>query len=695
MEQTSWTTKCLGYLFALWLILLSQPALAQVDNAAQLVAIASLEHIPLANDAWQDVLPVSAHNNSYFLTTKAGKLFLLKENQVNDKPFFDLQAALNNRQIIALNAITLDPSFHYRDSDGYQTFYTAHTEISKTKASKLKPANNELNLPYDAVIMRWQLSQFNGQAPKLNQQHEVMRIAINQVNEPILQLSFNPFIESWQDDYGLLFVALSYSEALQNDPLYAGTILRINPSKFGLLGYMTPVDNPFLKEANIVKETAIIVGQPITHFDWFKRGMHSLLLHITHQDKQRLVAARIGDDWRKAIPKAQIKKDLPLATKLTKPKLYHGRIHARLRGKALSLKQAQSHWLLQPIPLQNQDQSAASSQDPPMVLELQKNNAAAKFSLHQDHDGELLLLEHKQARIYTINASTDINTATTPATPVSTPANNSSGFSLIVMVVIMLSISFWYLKRRHSKRQHFLYQQWSNFQVNTATKSLSLFKRHAKQAETTLDLTTITHSELLLNDELVSRVSAAPEQAFSNACEQAVMTAFAKEHRLKMLDNKQRKIQLRLTLEQKKSQLICLYYRVGNIRHTKLNYTQALNKALDWQWLISGQLNPEATPKRKIKVQLAPPQAPAPKVIPERHNTAATANQTQTNQTNQTHADQTDALVEPQQNEPTGTTDAKLVAALDKLVLLKQQGFLTEQEFSSAKAKILQDLTNN
>ena len=39
--------------------------------------------------------------------------------------------------------------------------------------------------------------------------------------------------------------------------------------------------------------------------------------------------------------------------------------------------------------------------------------------------------------------------------------------------------------------------------------------------------------------------------------------------------------------------------------------------------------------------------------------------------------------------------DSELINALDKLVNLKQKGFLTDEEFSLAKAKILSDMTSN
>ena len=45
-------------------------------------------------------------------------------------------------------------------------------------------------------------------------------------------------------------------------------------------------------------------------------------------------------------------------------------------------------------------------------------------------------------------------------------------------------------------------------------------------------------------------------------------------------------------------------------------------------------------------------------------------------------------------NDDTIDVDTRLVAALDKLVMMKKQGYLDESEFNMAKTKILKDLAN-
>jgi hypothetical protein len=148
-----------------------------------------------------------------------------------------------------------------------------------------------------------------------------------------------------------------------------------------------------------------------------------------------------------------------------------------------------------------------------------------------------------------------------------------------------------------------LHKQWANFEVDLTTKSLSLYKRNSNVAEQVISISSITGSELLLNDEIISTITANSVQASSNDLEDEVLNFFAKEHRLKKLDEKQRNIQLCLTDDQGNRYLFCLYIRIGNIRYTKLTYQQVINKVIDWQWFFAQFICPEVTPKRKIKVK--------------------------------------------------------------------------------------------
>jgi len=424
-------------------------AIAPIANDLELSAIANLSKVALKNDPWLSVLPVIGDKKQYFIATKAGKIYQLNNDEIAQSAFFDLKLALENPSIIALTAITLDPSFSYRDRDGYHTFYTAHTEASQKIRSKLSPKNSKINLPFDAVIMRWQISSVRNTMPKLIQQHEVMRIAIAQQQENIQQLSFNPYLAPWHNDFGLLFIALARSDALKNEALYDEAILRIKPGTQGLNNYTIPADNPFTNSADIHNEIVFIAGQKTEHFDWIKNSEPNLLVQFNQPDANVLITANIGDDWRKAIPKAQIKKYLPAVNTQRKTLLYHGREQTNLRGKALYLREIENNWQLQTIVLPSILTSEDKSQDIRHKLIKPNANEPATFSLHQSHNGELLLLEHNQQRLYSIKVPETVSSKTAITDNALSTSNNNSTFALMFLLSFIVAGYFWYLKKKH------------------------------------------------------------------------------------------------------------------------------------------------------------------------------------------------------------------------------------------------------
>lgn len=688
---------------------------AQVSYAAEktvkkleLSAIASLTNAALENDEWHAILPVLGSKNNYYIATSDGKIYQLNDNEVSQSPFFELKIALNNPDIIALTAITLDPSFSYRDRDGYHTFYTAHTEPSKPIKQKLTPINAEISVPYDTVLTRWHITYIPNHAPKVRKQNEVLRIAIQRPQENIKQLSFNPYIEPWHDDFGLLFIALAKSEGIQNQALYAGSILSIRPKKYGLRNYSIPTSNPFIKTASIENEIVYISGQNTTHFNWIKKNNQSLLIQLDQQGENVLIRAEIGDDWRKSIPQEKIIKRLPPTNSTHNTLLYHGRELKDLWGRFLHLQAAGNAWQLQAStltsPLNNVEVSEGESH--PHLLINYNADEEAKFSLYQRHNGELLLLEHNNQRLYVVKAPEVAVDNPLQDDPPSSISNAYSTLALLFVFIIILIGSFWYLRKRLLTKKNLLSEQWLSFEINSTTQSLSLHKRHPEALEKIIKISSLISSELLLNDNVISTVSADISAAFSNAREEAVRMIFAKEHRLKMLDGKQRKVQLRLVDDQNTSYIVGLYFRVGNIRHTKLKYSKMINKVIDWQWLFSQYINQEVTTKRKIKVQ---PKQEEPvnhtaiptTVSPKEPDESLKQEQITSNQHIVQTGEADTHLSVPSTNESqsidtkTIDLDTEFVTALDKLIMMKKQGFLNETEFNIAKTKILKNLAND
>ena len=139
--------------------------------------------------------------------------------------------------------------------------------------------------------------------------------------------------------------------------------------------------------------------------------------------------------------------------------------------------------------------------------------------------------------------------------------------------------------------------------------------------------------------------------------------------------------------------MFCLYFRVGNIRHTKLKYNTVINKVIDWNWLFSSVINAESTEKRKIRVKQTAEKSASLSNAKTRQ--AAIIKPIKSELTdNNSDALSTGLSAETSNNDDTTSKDTELVAALDKLVEMKKQGYLNESEFNAAKAKILKNLAN-
>ena len=705
MHKGRWFNHCkLGLVFVILTVInLTVYAKTPAVNELELSAVANLDNAILENDQWQTILPVLGDEDHYFIASRAGKVYQLHNNKVSSTAFFDLKLALKNPDIITLTAITLDPNFHYRDKDGYHTFYTAHTEKSKTSTNKLTSNNTEVNSLYDTVVVRWKVTSLQRPTPQVSLQYEVLRIAIMNIDEPIQQLSFNPYIEPWHDDFGLLFIALARNEALKSEALYAGAILRIKPEKYGLQNYTIPANNPFTKVADIQNEIIFIAGQKTQHFDWIKQSTYSLLVQYNQLDTNVLIEAKIGDDWREAIPDQQIKKRLSVVDNKHKTLLYQGRDLKSLWGKVLHLQENENDWQLHALTINSTDDDNTNTKNISHKLINHNTNGQSQFSLHQKHNGELLLLEHSQQRLYAIKKPTAALTNVIEKKDLTSSSSKPNFLWVIFYFVLILIGIIWYLRKKHTQKQSFFQHQWANFEVDMKTMSVSLYKRHNKSPEMSINISSIVCSEILLNDDIISTISADDAHAFSNELEALVLATFGNEHRIKMMNDKHRKIQLCFTDEHKQRYMICLYYRVGNIRHTKLKYQQTIDNTIDWQWLFSQFINPNATTKRKVKAKPTPIKVVASS---ENKSPAMNISSSDTFEDNSTMVGPNNDELAAQSTDIRSTetstnsiditaTKSSLVADLDKLVMMKKQGYLNESEFNAAKAKILQDLANN
>jgi hypothetical protein len=211
-----------------------------------------------------------------------------------------------------------------------------------------------------------------------------------------------------------------------------------------------------------------------------------------------------------------------------------------------------------------------------------------------------------------------------------------------------------------------------------------LFRNDNKKSHKILTLDSIIRCEVLLNNTVIRILDDQPNNAISNQNETEIRKLFAKEHNDKMVDKQTRQIEIVLS-DKDNSYTVCLYLRKGNNRVTDSTYYEVIDILIDLCWVISKHINSQATDTRLIfkvtsastYVQLSSQETASQKASRQDKNDHSIDDPVESKTTVENSANQT-------------TQQTEVVDALGKLVNLHQQGYLTDQEFSLAKAKLLQ-----
>jgi hypothetical protein len=693
-------------LFFLSCLLSSSNAVAeeyQLEVLAQLPTLSSAKNIALIP------LPIDSNNkHQYLLADETGELSLLDGTSLHSLSRLPLSDQAANPQT-RLTALTLHPSFSLADKTGYQTFFTAHIEPIKTNnnVARLTKLKNPTPLPFDAVVTQWKYDSSAIKVIDVKQRREVLRIAVPTGTHQIQKIAFNPYNKIWYDDYGLMHVALSENNhentSTKEDALYSGVVLRINPEKFGLRNYMIPNSNPFAKTSDINKEIFILGAKNIKSFSWSKQHHDALLVQHIYDDKHQVAVAKKGTDWREAY---QNKLVFPFESKITsnaKIFTYYGRKLKTFVGNILYLSKNTTNWQLAKL---NTTPNIIKTKEEPSVttIELLNNGELAsqsKISLFFDHANEPLILDHtrKQLLSMTVNQtlvdndnSNDkkVQIADSQDEQTSPESSNTYGKLLFILLLLILSAVFYQLRPKRNAAKVKLRNQFARFELDDTETTLSFYKRHQSEIDSQLNTADIIKSEVFLNDNSVCIINKDNGNGFNEQRENQLRLSFTQAHRHKLIDKEIRQVNLYLTDKDAKTHVICLYLRKGNQRLTKAKYFDTLETAIDWSWFIANQLNPADTGIRAVKeTVINKPRAKVhtkPKVSP-------------------VNAPKSESKTEPKEPEIIKKTqeelhdiavhDSELINALDKLVNLKQQGFLTDEEFSLAKAKILSDMASN
>jgi len=660
------------------------------------------------------LVPISntLSDEELFFTESSGKVYRSVGQKIKTQPIINFSKKLTTNINRRFTAITLHPNFHLKDQTGSSTIYTAHIELFEPsdKQGQLTDSTIEGKHSHDTVITEWQLDDINSDHVKIVHYREVLRIAATKANY-VSQLSFHPYLKPWSDDFGLLYISLNNNPDFKNSPLYSGSILRINPEKFGLLNYSIPQNNPFIKDPNLQDEIIVFGAENITQFTWSKKTNDRLI--FTHKLNQETIISVTAldanflnlpsDPSQDADTNVSLNKPLYIENKndLTKNEItaksfnlsavyYKGKDLETLWNKILFISAKDSQWQLYALQISNNE---TTIQDPETIYAFNSDvfPSSNELTIFLAHDNELFIFDKTLSQIAKILPSTTTEKSESEQDS-DQHSESSSGVSFyLFLLVIIIGISVFVIKNKYNqlfmKTKSALRTNFAYFEFSKVTNEISLFKRHEKHVHTTISVQDIICSEILLNDKTVNKVSELNTSAFTNKAENSLRISFEHEHRDKMIDDKVRKITLKLITNKNEEYLICTYLREGNQRLTKEKYETVIEKVIDWQWYTSSKINVAHVADRVV---MAPP------IKTSKPTTRVIKNSSQSSSKLDVILKQ---LEQPSQKtltkSETEKVNTKLIDALNKLAILKDQGYLNEEEFEMAKNNLLKDSSND
>lgn len=667
---------------------------------------------------WQQLV-VNPRNSQQFFTIKTtGQMFIV-DGMKSTEQVLDMSVNQQKAKLpIKLTAIALHPNFAFREQPGYGTFYTAHLELlDKRSKTKRIQDNTELVLKFDTVITEWQFSTLNHQTVDINTKREVLRIAVPDVSMTIQQMSFNPSRKSWNDGFGLLYIALNGSENRQ-EPLYSGAILRINPAKFGLRSFTVPSSNPFLKTLEIRDEIYSLGAQNIQKFFWSNKTTEKLLLLHKYSGNYLLSLVNIKGDWRKSLPKSVIYQD---ENSIKDTLLYRGRDLIHLRNKLLILTQTSETWLVQSLNLMPTASSITPIKNIPKEewhFSYQQLLSKSDVVFGYDMNGEVLVLDRTTGKIFQLphENTTTLKVPVKAGVKLAETKEESKNNMYILLIIIMTVAAgiLFFIKRNKISAKAIVRTQFAQLELSESQHQIGLYHRHKSSPDTIIDIIDITTCQVKLNETPICVINKYAGHGFNDEKDQDLRGVFAKEKVDKMVDGKIRQVSLSFTDMHNKKYDICLYMRKGSDRVTKKKYSVVVNDVVDWCWLIASKINPNETKKRKEKAIVLSNHPinktkQATEQMPLHEQAAMNRQHTPLQKEFQQVAEIRSAVETPEVvdveasnevvmgNEQQGTNqnttiDTELVNALEKLVDLKQQGFLTHEEFTKAKENLLSRL---
>ena len=628
---------------------------------------------------WLEPVTSSTNGSEFFVAQNNGSIFLAgKDGNITQEAILNLPLIVDNPAFISLTAMTLHPSFTRPELSGYATLFTAHTtEFGPQINNNRLAINDVIVFAFETVITAWQYD-FEKQKIDPKTQREVLRIPIKTMDNAIKNLTFDPYQKSWNGNYGQLYFSLNYINELKEHPLYSGVILRILPEIFGVRNYTISQSNPFVKNPEINDEIVVMGGQNIEHFFWAKNDHASIFIQHNNIEQHRLSKATLGDNLLSQ-PQSNFLWQQPTA--MSSMLLYQGRNFLSLRNKMVFFTLLDNQWHLTSLSL------APINNELPKLEELntiETLSAVSHLNIHQDSNGEIILFDNRMSRLYSLHSSNSaVVEASAPESNTTEVRSNRYFLHISLFAILLLIFIFIFLYRKNTRQQRpllIIENDHLRLRYEPTTQTILLFKTNHKNAHKTLTIDDIISCEVLLNNNVINIVDNRPENVLSNQIETDIRGLFTKEHFIKMDDDKTRHIGMVLS-DKDDIYPVCMYLRKGSNRMTDTKYFEIIDILIDLCWAISKHTNPQDIETRVISMTNYSP-VPARQtstIIPKRHyNINKSVKKTAKSK-----------ITEPN---PVGQDKQQtdLVDSLDKLVNLHQKGYLSDEEFSLAKAKLLQ-----
>lgn len=694
--------RCLNYIVMLIITLYMYIASAYANEKLyKFHEIAQLNHGQTNVSQWLQLVNHPSNTEKHFAINQQGQMYFVD----NTKQLREVLNLNNNLQTapIQITALALHPNFALRDQLGFGTFYTAHIETfdEKSTTKRIRERDAEIELKNEAVITEWRFNTTNYQIIDLKTKREVIRIAVPDESVNISQMSFNPYTKSWNDGFGLLYIALNGKKELK-EPLYSGVLLRINPAKFGLRSYTVPTSNPFVKEADIKDEIYLLGAQNIKQFIWPDKSSDEILISHYYEGQSQLSLTSIKNDWRTKTPERIVYQTNKL---IEGALLYRGRNLSYLRNKLILLTKSSKEWSIESLNANTTDNREASSEN---ISQLEWNFSEQQLALDSEgaltknRNGEILILDKKIGNIFQISQENvnKTNLAPKKVTIVEEEDESNNLLYVVFSIVIVIAIVLYLIKRNQVSAKAILRKQYAQIELSESKKQIGFYHRHESNVSAILDIANIDTCEILLNENTINVIDRNVNNGFDNEKEQDLRAAFSKEKVDKLIDNKIRQISLNFIDKSNKEHLVCLYMRKGSNRVTKKTYLVVLEDLFDWCWLISSQINPKETGVRKKKPTIISAATARAKVQKSPSKTSSSNKENYKpvgNQKNNVEKHQTNNALEKtdtkEKSHETQPIDTELVNALEKLVDLRKNGFLTEEEFTKAKVNLLRSLS--